>query len=181
MLGMLLAGLFGVLFPLLGVTGLLPATNIREVQLTEPAHLPAPPGAVTLRGTNHAELVFAVPGFADRLLLALPDLVDSLLLLAILAILLRIARTFRAGEPFAAANATRLMVIAMAVVLQGLLVPLTDMITTDLLVSGTPSADAVQIGTSFQSGPVFLGLLIAAAAAAFRNGTSLRADTEGLV
>lgn len=99
---MLLVGLFGALFPVLGVTGPLPPTDTREVQLNAPATLPgtAPASPVALRGTHDAVLIFTAPSFADGLLLALPTLVGNLLLMAALSILLRVARTFRDGvEP----------------------------------------------------------------------------------
>ncbi|MEV5542440.1 hypothetical protein AB0L13_37020 [Saccharopolyspora shandongensis] len=180
-LGLLLVGLFGVLFPVLGVTGPLPPVDTREVRLAGAAQLPGIPGAVALRGTDHAELVFAAPGFADRLLLVLPELVGNLLLVAILSILLQVARTFRGGDLFAPRNAPRLLAIAIALPLRGFLVPLADMVTTDLLAAGTPAENAIRVVAEFDLTSLFLGLLVAAAAVAFRNGARLRADTEGLV
>ncbi|WP_190819440.1 DUF2975 domain-containing protein [Saccharopolyspora pogona] len=181
-LAMLLVGLFGALFPILGVTGPLPPTDTREVQLNAPATLPgtAPAGPVALRGTHDAVLIFTDPSFADRLLLALPTLVGNLLLMAALSILLRVARTFRDGDFFVPENAPRLFAIAAIVTSSGLVVPLADMITTDLLVSGTEVAQSIRTVFEFEF-PLFLGLLIAAAAMAFRNGIRLRTDTEGLV
>lgn len=181
-LAMLLVGLFGILFPILGVTGPLPPTDTREVQLSALATLPdtAPAGSVALRGTHDAVLIFTDPSFADRLLLALPTLVGNLLLVAALAILLRVARTFRDGAFFVPENAPRLFAIAAIVTSIGLVVPFADTITTDLLVSGTEAAQSIRTVFEFEV-PLLLGLLIAAAAMAFRNGTRLRTDTEGLV
>ncbi|QUH06354.1 DUF2975 domain-containing protein [Saccharopolyspora erythraea] len=183
-LGLLLVGLFGVLFPVLGVIGPMPPTvNSREVRLGAATTPPGggTPGPVALRGTDNAELVFAAPDLAERLLLALPGVVGSLLLVVIFEVLLRIARTFRDGDFFVPKNAPRLLAIALIVPLFGILPPMVDAITTDLLVSGTAVEGSVRTVFEFDAGPVLLGLLIAAAAVAFRNGARLRDDTAGLV
>ncbi|MFI6849443.1 hypothetical protein OG535_39195 [Kitasatospora sp. NBC_00085] len=55
------------------------------------------------------------------------------------------------------------------------------MTTTDLLARGLPKADTIAPARDFAPQPVFLALLVGAAAQAFRAGTRLRADSEGLV
>lgn len=183
-LGLLLVGLFRVLLPVLGVTGpLSPVVDSRDVRLDTAARIPGVPASagVALRGTGHAELVFSHPGVTDRLLLVLPGLVSGLLLVVVFEVLLRVARTFRDGDFFVPRNARRLTVVAVAVLLIGILVPVLDTVTTNGLVAGTPVERAVPGTYRFDVLPVFLALLIAAAAGAFRNGTRLRADTEGLV
>ncbi|WP_030679066.1 DUF2975 domain-containing protein, partial [Streptomyces rimosus] len=137
--------------------------------------------AMTLRGSDRAELAFADPGLGQRLLLALPVVVGGLLLVVVLAVLLRMARTFRDRDFFVPENTRRLTVIAVALMLLGVLVPLLYMTTTNLLVRGEPMAAAVAPAQDYAILPVFLAALAAAAAAAFRSGTRLRADTEGLV
>ncbi|MDI5968910.1 DUF2975 domain-containing protein [Streptomyces sp. SL13] len=183
-LALLLVGLFRVLFPILGVTGPLPAMDTtRTVRIDATTRVPdaVAHGAVTLHGTSTAALTFAHPGVGDRLLLVLPALVGGLLLLQVFEILLRTARTFRDGDFFVPRNARRLGLVAALVLLIGVLTPALDMITTKFLVKGTPVASAVQSSYHLSMLPVVLAILIAAAAAAFRSGTRLRDDTDGLV
>ncbi|MFD0272849.1 DUF2975 domain-containing protein [Kitasatospora sp. NPDC127111] len=181
-LALLLVGLFRVLLPVLGVAGPLSPAASREVRV-DSAQLPdvAASGAVTLRGSGHAELAFADPGLGQRLLLALPGLVSGLLAIAILAVLLRMARTFREGDFFVPRNTRRLTVIAAALMLTGVLPPLLDMMTTNLLARDLPMAQAIAPAEDYAVLPMFLAVLAGAAAGAFRAGTRLRADTEGLV
>ncbi|MGW7006153.1 DUF2975 domain-containing protein [Streptomyces sp. NPDC054933] len=138
-------------------------------------------GAVTLHRTADAQLNFAHPDFTQRLLLSLPSLVGILLLIVILVSLLLLTRTFRKGDYFAPENARRLAVIAVAVLLTGTLVPALDGITTQLLINGTPMESVIRYHYQLDLNTALMALFIAAAAQAFRRGTRLHADTEGLV
>ncbi|KAA6214806.1 DUF2975 domain-containing protein [Streptomyces albofaciens JCM 4342] len=180
---LLLVGLFHIVFPVLGVAGPWASADSREVRVDAAARLPGgmTSTAMTLRGSDRAELVLADPGLGQRLLLVLPVAVGGLLLVVVLAVLLRMARTFRDGDFFVPENTRRLTVVAVALMLLGVLVPLLYMMTTNLLVRGEPMAAAIAPAQDYAVLPVFLAILAAAAAAAFRNGTRLRADTEGLV
>ncbi|WP_354645366.1 DUF2975 domain-containing protein [Kitasatospora camelliae] len=182
-LALLSVGVVQVLLPVLGVATPLQPAHSREVRLDGAARLPGETAsaAVTLRGSGHAELAFTDPGLGQHLLLVLPGLVSGLLVLVILAALLRMARTFRDGDFFVPRNTRHLGVVAATLLLIGTLVPLLDMMTTNLLARGLPMADAITPARDFAVQPVFLALLAGAAAEAFRAGTRLRADTEGLV
>ncbi|MFF4604970.1 DUF2975 domain-containing protein [Streptomyces sp. NPDC001339] len=182
-LALLFVGLFHILLPVLQVTGPLSPLTSREVHVDAAAQPPgtALSGAVTLRSSSLAELTFTAPGLGQRVLLVLPGLLNGLLIVVILAAVLRIARTFRDGDFFMPKNAQRLAVVAGALFLMGFLVPLADMMTTNLLARGTPMAEAISPAKTYAIEPVFLALLIGAMAGAFRSGTRLRADTEGLV
>jgi hypothetical protein len=184
-LGLLLVGLFKVLIPILGVLGPLrfAAPSTRAVGIGAEAAVPGATtsGPVTLGGTNHAELVFHDAGFGDRLLLVLPDLVGAVLLVVVLEALLRVARTFRAADFFVPQNSRRLLVISGSVLLLATLPSALTILTTHLLVDSTPLRGVVQTTYSINMFALFAALLAAAAAAAFRQGTWLREDTEGLV
>ncbi|GGR42342.1 DUF2975 domain-containing protein [Streptomyces netropsis] len=183
-LALLLVGLFKVLLPVLGVVGPLAlASTTRTVGIDADVPLPdtTASGAVTLRAAGRAELVFHSPGFGDRLLLILPGLVGAVLLLVIFDVLIRLARTFHAGDFFVPRNARRLLVVSGLVFLIGTLPPALDVLTTHLLVDGTPVGQVVHTPYSLDMVAVFGALLIAAAAAAFRQGARLREDVEGLV
>ncbi|GCB43122.1 DUF2975 domain-containing protein [Streptomyces sp. NL15-2K] len=183
-LGLLLVGLFKVLFPILGVVGAPSATtDTRTVGIDTAASMPdvTAAGPVTLRGTSQAELVFHDPGFGDRLLLILPGLVSAVLLIVILEVLIRLTRTFHSADFFAPQNSRRLLVISGAILLIATLPPALDVLTTNLLLDGTPLQRAVHTAYSINTVALFGALLTAAAATAFRQGTRLREDTEGLV
>lgn len=98
-LALMLVGLFRVLLPILGVSGPWSSADSRTVRVDDAARLAdaTASAALTLRGTGHAEMVLTDPGLGDRLLLALPGVTGGLLVVAILAVLLRMARTFRAA------------------------------------------------------------------------------------
>ncbi|GAA1162839.1 hypothetical protein GCM10009654_19410 [Streptomyces hebeiensis] len=186
-LAALLVGVFGVLLPTLGVAGLMDPTDTREVEAATATRVPgivtdAVTGhGMTLTGTHQADLVFADPDLSQRLLLALPEIVGSLLLFLILALLFEMARTLRGGDVFVPVNARRLSVIGLAVLVQALLGPVLPALTTEILVSGTPTAEQVPFSVTFTGEYVLLAFLILALGEVFRRGTKLRADTEGLV
>lgn len=182
-LALALAGLFGVLLPLLGVAGPIDSSRARDVTIEAVTRLPASvsSGPVTLRGTHRAEIALAHPNVQQRILLALPDLFYGALLILVLALLLRMARTLRVSDVFVPENARRLQVIAAAIVAVGVLGPAVDAITTHLLISGTAVSPAVPFAYTVSAAPLLLGLLVAALAEVFRQGTRLREDTEGLV
>ncbi|WP_019055093.1 DUF2975 domain-containing protein [Streptomyces prunicolor] len=186
-LAALLDAVFGVLIPALGVAGLIDPVDTREVT---PETATRVPGTVTdavaghgmtLTGTHRADLVLAHPDLGQRLLLALPDVVGSLLLLLVLILLLQMTRTLRDGDVFVPKNARRLSVIGLTVLVQAVLSPVLPSLTTEALVSGTPMADQVPFSVTFTGEYVLLAFLILALGEVFRRGTKLRADTEGLV
>ncbi|MBE1532334.1 DUF2975 domain-containing protein [Actinomadura algeriensis] len=180
---LLLVGLFGILLPILGVTGPFPPVDSRTVGLDGATAVPGAVGGggVELRGAREAELVFADPGLGERALLALPGVTGAILFVVILEQLLRMARTFRDGDVFVPPNAHRLTVVALAVLLTGTFVPLVAALAASALVDGTAVEAAARIGYEPSGLWVLVAILLFAVAGAFRHGTRLRADTEGLV
>ncbi|MFE0602472.1 DUF2975 domain-containing protein [Streptomyces sp. NPDC058892] len=186
-LAALLVGTFGVLFPALGVAGLMDPMDTREVEAATATRVPAivtdavTGHDMTLTGTHQAELVFANPDLGQRLLLAVPEIVDSALLFLVLALLFTMARTLRGGDVFVLVNARRLSVIGFAVLVHALLAPVLATLTTEVLVSDTPMAEQVPFSVTFTGEYVLLAFLVLGLGEVFRRGTKLRADTEGLV
>jgi len=186
-LAALLAGVFGILLPALGVVGLIDPVDTREVKVETTTRVPGTVAdavaghGMTLAGTHQADLVFAHPDLSQRLLLVLPEIIGSLLLLLVLALLLQMARTLRGGDVFVPKNARRLSAIGLTVLVQAVLSPVLPALTTGALVSGTPMADQIPSSITFTGEYVLLAFLILALGEVFRRGTTLRADTEGLV
>ncbi|WP_256255743.1 DUF2975 domain-containing protein [Streptomyces sp. MUSC 14] len=182
-----LVGVFGVLLPALGVVGLIDPVDTREVKVGTTTRVPgavtdaAAGNGMTLTGTHQADLVFSHPGLGQRLLLALPQVIGSLLLLLILVLLLQMARTLRNGDVFVPKNARRLSAMGLTVLVQAVLSPVLPALTTQALVSGTSSAGQIPFSATFTGQYVLLAFLILALGEVFRRGTKLRADTEGLV
>ncbi|WP_112467400.1 DUF2975 domain-containing protein [Streptomyces triticisoli] len=182
-----LVGVFGMLLPALGAAGLAGPVHTREVEVGTPTRVPdtmtdtVAGHGMTLAGTHQADLVFADPDLHQRLLLALPEFVDSLLLFLVLVLLLQMARTLRGGDVFVPENARRLSVIGLTVLVQAVLSPVLLSSTTQALVGGTPLADRIPVSATFSGEYLLLALLVLALGEVFRRGTKLRADTEGLV
>ncbi|MFJ2392317.1 DUF2975 domain-containing protein [Streptomyces sp. NPDC087843] len=186
-LATLFVGVFGVLLPVLGTVGLIDPVDTREVKAETTTRVPGTVTdtvaghGMTLTGTHRADLVFAHPDLSQRLLLALPEVIGSLLLLVVLALLLQMAGTLRGGDVFVPNNARRLSAIGLTVLVQAVLSPVLPALTTEALVSGTPMADQIPLSVTFTGEYVLLAFLILALGEVFRRGTKLRADTEGLV
>lgn len=182
-----LVGVFGVLLPALGVAGQSDPADTREVEAGTATRIPgtvtdAVTGhGMTLTGTHRADLVLTAPDVGQRLLLVLPGIVGSLLLLLILALLFKMARTLSGGDVFVPVNARRLSVIGLTVLVQAVLAPVLPALTTEMLVRDTPMAEQVPFSVSFTGEYILLAFLILALGEVFRRGTKLRADTEGLV
>ena len=174
---------FGLLLPALGVVGVIASGGSRTVAVDRASVIAGTPTArgVSLTGTDKAELTFHHPGVTERILLALPDALVATLSLLVIVLLIRMSRTLRTGDPFAAANVRRLSMIAVAIVLAGLLAPSAEAITTQLLVRSSPVAERIPFQFTVPFLPIVLGMLVAALAEVFRRGTGLRDDTEGLV
>lgn len=122
------------------------------------------------------------PDFRQRVGLIGTTTLRGLLAIAVLALLLFMVRTLRSGDPFVPANARRIYAIAAIVGIGGLL--------TDLLGQWgrhgvlehpriAPLVDPESYHLSLL--PLAVGVAIAVAAEVFRQGTSLRADVDGLV
>jgi Protein of unknown function (DUF2975) len=100
-------------------------------------------------------------------------------------LLARVVSTVADGRPFDRRNPRRLAGLAAAVVLGGLVVPLSEgMVTTAVLehldLTG-PGSPVATFAVEFPLTPVVVGLALLAAAEAFRRGGALEAEVEGMV
>jgi hypothetical protein len=154
------------------------------------AQLPMPPGATLSSGTGYggaAELMTPQLPLGLRLFAGVGALVGQLAWVAGALYVRRILLTVERGEPFIRRNAGRLVRVAGLVFLGGAVAPWLSwwggrevlahlQLSRDLILP--PGVDH---GDSLGFTSVLLGLVVLAAAEAFRRGRKLAEDTEGLV
>ncbi|WP_306370877.1 DUF2975 domain-containing protein [Nocardiopsis sp. CC223A] len=152
--------------------------------------LPAPvavTGGVTAHTGEDMVLVFHDPTAAERLLLAVPGLLGVAAMLLVAFLLLRMAGTLSAGDPFVPANVRRLYAIALTVIIGALSVPFVEAFTGMLLQDGVvesraPVLFAFEVTFGGTTGALLLaGFLLAGLAEVFRRGAQMRNDVRGLV
>lgn len=127
------------------------------------------------------QVVVYVPDLAQRLGFAGVPVLGGLLAVAVLTLLLTITRTLREGDPFVAANARRLYVIAGLVGIGGQSVAGLHAWTRWQVLTHPDVSPYVVLEQDFTLIPLVAGLGIAVAAEVFRQGTRLRDEVEGLV
>lgn len=142
---------------------------------------------VSVRGTDTLVLVFENPDILERLLLALPVLLQQALGLVVVSLVLRVLQSLGAGDPFVPANVRRVYAVAFAVLLGSLALPMVESIANAALWADRVPLDEVALlalDLGIGSGPVagaLAGLLLASLAEVFRRGSRMREDVEGLV
>lgn len=173
---------FGLIGPLLTVAGVLAPATSRSVTITgtAAADITAADG-IKLSASDQAQLTIAHPDAYQRLLLELPTVIDSALIMLGISLLFLLTRTLRQGDPFAPGNPRRLHGIAMLILVGGVFGNWLEAITSSLLVAGTHLQDRIPTSLQISPLPVMAFFLVVALAEAFRLGTRLREDTEGLV
>lgn len=142
---------------------------------------------VTVRGTDALVLVFEDPSTLERLLLALPVLLQQALGLFVVYLVLRMLQSLGSGDPFVPANVRRVYAVALAVLVGSLLLPVVEACANIALWSGRVPVEEVallSIDLGLGAGPLtgfLVGLLLLSLAEVFRRGTRMREDVEGLV
>ena len=170
--------LYGVVEPVADwVTGA-PLTPLADTAVTVPP--------LDVAGIGYGQASYPVdavdPSAGQRLLALAPGV-----LMAVLAVLscwcvVLLLRTVASGDPFDPVNVTRLRIIAGALVL-GVPVASVLQVVSDATVLG--SLDVAGLDTAFTLEipwvPMLAGLVVAMLAEAFKAGSRLRADVDGLV
>lgn len=111
---------------------------------------------------------------------AVPQVLDGLLIGTGAWLILRLARTLRAGDPFTPANARRLTLLALVVGIGSTASQMLHIASTLAVLDIAPGGPYVAGGViSFL--PLLLMLALAALAEVFRRGARMAQDVEGLV
>jgi hypothetical protein len=193
--------IFGVIRPVIGPAGLhlgrgpvfgkAPSVEVtldaRNVQITTEPRLPTMLGEVQAGDglefliPTGSRVVLYVPNLTQRLGFTGAAVLQGLLVMAVLGLLLAVTRTLRQGDPFVAANARRLYLIAGLVGIGGQLVVGLSAWARWQVLTHPDVAPYVFAEHRLSFVPLVAGLGIAVAAEVFRQGTRLRDEVEGLV
>lgn len=142
---------------------------------------------VSVRGTDTLVLVFEDPSVPERLLLALPVLLQQVLGLVVIYLVLRVLQGLGSGDPFVPVNVRRVYTVAFAVLLGSLLLPMVEAFSNVTLWTDRVPVNEVALiafNLGLDSGPLMgflVGLLLLSLAEVFRRGTRMREDVKGLV
>lgn len=206
--GSLVYGVVVVVATAVAVVGQL-TSDVVEVALPTETYWPWVPEGVELHrvegaaivGGGFTEALVSLEGLSTgaRALLALGALAQGLTQLAVTAAVYLLAKRLLAGEPFQPVLSRLVMVAAAALVVGGLLWQVCfdvagSMAAREALAIegwGYPDALGIEDPTVLQPQPalrvtidfwpIFIGMALAAVAAAFRRGERLQQDTMGLV
>ena len=138
--------------------------------------------AGTAYGTARYALRLERPAVADRLLDLLPGVALAAMAIVVIVCLERVCTAIGRGHPFARAQVTRLRVVAAVLLIgapvHGLIRSLVDgQLLHGLALGGLPWRRLID-GSLV---PSLAGIMVAVLAEAFRAGTRLRDDVDGLV
>ncbi|MGG5257835.1 DUF2975 domain-containing protein [Phycicoccus avicenniae] len=180
-----LLGLAAVVTVLGGVVG--PVRDwVAGAPVRVEAHAPVSVPRLDAAGVQHGLATFDIEvpavGGGLRLLSLLPGVLVALLVVVGGWLVLRIMRTVAAGEPFAAVNVTRMRALAMVLVLGSAVVFFLELSVRGALL-GSAELGGLEPGVVLDVPwlPMLSGLVLAMLAEAFRTGSRLRDDVEGLV
>jgi hypothetical protein len=131
-------------------------------------------------GTYALEL--ADPGAGQRLLELLPGLLAALLVVLACWCVVLLLRTVAAGDPFHPLNVTRLRVVAASLAL-GWPVVLVLQFAVNAVLLGSADLGGLELDSTIALPwvPLVAGMVVAMLAEAFKAGSRLRDDVDGLV
>lgn len=144
-----------------------------------------PEDVVVVDATTEARLTASVLPAGLRVLTQLPAALTALAVAVGAWLLGRVLSTIHGGRPFDRRNPGRLAGLAAAVLVGGLVVPLTEGATTTAVLGHLDLLDPEPAFLSFETTlsfvPVGVALALTAAAEAFRRGRALEDELEGTV
>ena len=135
---------------------------------------------------NPVEIAVAVndPSAAERVVDALPNLLIAAIIIIVSWFVLRLLDDLRRGKPFSASNFRRVRKVAALVGIGAIVVSFFDSVSNaQLLINRVPANPDMEVVFSMSVPIAWLAamLLLLVVAEAFRRGTELQDDVEGLV
>ena len=152
---------------------------VEAAQGTVDAATGLPP--VEFAGPVTAQLLFWSPTTAQRTAWVLWKIAGPLLGIAGAALVLRMTRDARNGDPFSPANETRLWKLAFLVAIGGSVVSWVGAAVRAWLIESSAAADSVTLTFTLVFSPIIVGIGIALLASVWRVGVGLREDVDGMV
>ncbi len=154
-----------------------------EAPLERPPALPDLPATAGVQVTGHHTVTLAVtdPTPGQRLAHFAVRLGGSLLALAVLVLLLQVARSLRTGDPFTPGNARRIFAIALLLGVGGTLVQFLDGIVRIDLITSTAARNLTPPGADLSLLPLYAGVVLGFLAQAMRVGARMREELQGVV
>jgi hypothetical protein len=140
-----------------------------------------PNGRGEFSGPFEAQVNDYIPTTAQRVAFLGAGIVESVATIAVLLLLLLITRTLRLGDPFVLANARRLRLIAVAVIIGGTGASALHAWGAHLVLTDAAIAPLVHEQLHITLLPLAAGLGVLLLAEVFRRGALMRDDLEGLV
>ncbi len=136
------------------------------------------PGASLTDTQTTAVATFDHPGWADVMATTGSTVIGGLIVVAAVFFLWRVVRTVRRGDPFDPANVARLYTVGCLFLAGAAFSWVSSLFTFGALADLSDYADwSVELGFT----QLVLGLVVVLVAEVFRQGITLRRDTEGLV
>ncbi len=181
-------GLEALLYAVAGLAALSAVLRLVEAVRGDPIELTATlpdrvvPQVDGFGGPLTGTVAIEDPTVGQQTLALLPPFVAFVLVGVGVALLLGVARSVRAGDPFTPANGRRLLRLALVVMAGGVGVQLLEDVTRNQLLSQV-AVVAPDLGSEFTLPlwPLAAGLLVAFVGEVFARGSALRAEVEGLV
>lgn len=136
---------------------------------------------VEFAGPVTAQLLFWSPTTAQRTAWVLWKIAGPLLGIAGAALILRMTRDARNGDPFSPANESRLWKLAFLVAIGGSAVSWVGAAVRAWLIESSAAADSVSLTFTLVFTPIIVGIGIALLASVWRVGVGLREDVDGMV
>jgi hypothetical protein len=144
-----------------------------------------PQGVVVVDSTPEALLTATDLPAGLRALTELPASPAAFAIAVGAFLLARVISTIHDGRPFDRRNPRRLAGLAAAVVLGGLVAPLSQGLVATLVLEhlglADPGSPLALLSTTVPLAPIGIALVVVAGAEAFRRGAALAGDVDGLV
>jgi hypothetical protein len=176
-------GIVALLALLVGILGALSAFLGDEIDTEVRVDATAPVAEVEGYELEAATATLTIddPDLVDRLAVAAPTVAGALVVGIVVTLVLRVVSSLRQGDPFTRANARTLGRAAVVAVVGGVVVAGAEVAADVVLRSDLPDELPVAFSAAPSSVSLFAGLILAALAQVFHQGTLLREDLEGVV